>query len=158
MKTLSVITFLILSFNLHSQKTDSIVSDFEVSLNIKAPRIHSNGIVADSSKHYANNIDLTIINLSGIDIDSLKIGETFIGEVAKEDTTKVKVEGIIKMLSTGEPYKLNAILKDSTGIDPSPILTCSTNSYYLKNGTYTFYLVKVEWTNGAKVFWSTNRE
>ncbi len=142
-------------FTLCAQNPDSLASDFEVDLIYDAPILHAADDFTDSSKFYATNVELSIVNLSGIDVDSLRIGETFIGEVAKGQTKKTMVKGVIKMASTGEPYHLNAVLKDSTEINPSPTLKCSTNSYYLKNGSYTFYLVRAE---GKKVYWSSKRE
>lgn len=158
MRTLLSIVLLLISFHIYSQNKGADTSDFEVVVREQAPLIHLKGEDPDSSKSYAKDIELTIVNLTGIDVDSLVVGETFIGELAKNETKHIKVEGIIKMASTGEPYFLNAVLRDSTGIDPSPTVQCSTNFYYLQNGTYTFYLVKVDWGKGEKVFWSSRRE
>jgi hypothetical protein len=157
MKTLFIIFITTLWLTVSARKLDTSYILTEVVLSYEAPLIGPT-YPLDSAKYYAHNIDVKIVNVSGYDIDSLVLGKTYIGEVGNGETVDATVEGIITINSTGEPRWLNAVLRDSTNISSTRVVSCGTGVKILKSGAYTFYLVRVDWGYGYQVNWSTVKE
>ena len=104
------------------------------------------------SFHFAigQNLCVTLYNTTGYDLDSVSFTGTYVGKIAKSDSTTLKGLKELTMIGDGTLEWATGTIKGKK--IELPTLGCGTGSFVVNSGNYKFNLVLNEYTLHRNVY------
>ena len=102
---------------------------------------------------YGQNLQIKIYNKTGYDLDSISIGDTYVGLI-KKHSSKIVLECKFLDLQDGRPYGLpNGIAKGLTKDTSWLIPFCSTGLKSVTTGKFKFDITLNAGKEGYRLYW-----